>query len=201
MMDRQCQHCGASINGLHGKAKFCGKSCRLRNMYGGPIPGDTIQCAYCSRSFVKARNETHCSNSCREAHNKSRRRERRGHRPRYMNGPPTPKHCAQCGVTFSAFDPKRKYCAPKGACAQKAYRASETGISYFARQDVQERIRESAAKYAHSEHGREMGAMRKRRAKRTKSAKRHMQEALQAVPSILAMIQQLEVTNEKRIDA
>lgn len=198
--ERKCAWCGADISHRHPNAKFCDEGCMLRNRYGGPIPGDTIECLNCKKPFVKQKNERHCSKGCREAH----RQLRKYGQGKSFNGPPAPRPCAYCGSSFSSFDKKQIYCRRGGTCAQRAYRESDTGLAYFAREDVRERQREASRRHYYTDHG--IAAQRERdahpknvkrraeysRSERGKQKKRECQRRRAAAKAVSLLILPME---------
>lgn len=101
------------------------------------------RCEWCKAAIeLTAKNVKHCCVDCRI----SFQRFKRYGQGKKAFGPPKPKKCAVCQMEFSPWDKKQIYCRRNGYCAQKAFKDSEKGQIFFARQDVKEKMREYSRK-------------------------------------------------------
>ena len=84
MTDRQCAHCGKSIDLYHGKSDYCGDACRMK-AYRLRKKALT-RCAWCHGPFKPKRGARFCSKLCAE-------------HARYLRiaGPKVEMTCQTCG--------------------------------------------------------------------------------------------------------
>jgi len=111
-----------------------------------------MRCKWCSglvkRRHPKAR---YCSEKCKQRYRNFNRSIEDGYWPKEMQGPRPPTRCPECSVIFERTDPKKVYCTERCSC--RAWRKTDVGREYFARNEVQERLRLSARRYSNSEKG------------------------------------------------
>jgi len=112
------------------------------------------RCAWCGGDMSRAHyNAKFCGATCRERNKTFAKSLRAGHWPREMQGPRPPATCPECGVVFEQTDPRQQFCERNGPCHQKAWRRTDRAKQYFSQEEVRQRIRDNARRYAETNHG------------------------------------------------